>query len=66
MVLYALVTPVHASYCTLHLMLWIFLVVSHNCAFTIDPAEQEPEELQEQPPVEDTNHELEQGNPQCI
>jgi hypothetical protein len=43
-----------------------FLMLSHTCAFKIDPTEQEPEELQEQAPVEDTNPEPEQGMPQCI
>jgi hypothetical protein len=42
------------------------MIVSHTCAFVIDPTEQEPEELQEQAPVEDTNLEQEQGKPQFI
>jgi hypothetical protein len=42
------------------------LVVSHTCAFAIDHAEQDPEELQELAQAEDTNPEQEQGKPWCI
>jgi hypothetical protein len=35
----------------------IFMLVSHTCIFTIDPAEQELEELQEPAPTEETNPE---------
>jgi hypothetical protein len=38
-------------------MLCTFLALSHIYAFAIHPAKQEPEELQEQAPVEDTNPE---------
>jgi hypothetical protein len=34
--------------------------------FTIDHAEQEPEEPSEPAQIEDTNPEQEQGKPQCI
>jgi hypothetical protein len=39
------------------------ILVSHTCTFTLDPAEQEPEELPEPAPAEETNHEQEKGKP---
>jgi hypothetical protein len=47
-------------------MLYTFLALSHTYAFVIDPAEQEPDELQEQALVEDINPKPEQGKPWCI
>jgi hypothetical protein len=41
-------------------------LLSHTCIFVVDPTEQEPEELQEPAPVEDTNIKQEQGKPRCI
>jgi hypothetical protein len=53
--------------------LWLFALhalhymsLPHTCIFAVDPAEQEPEELQEPTPVEDTNPEQEQGKLWCI
>jgi hypothetical protein len=43
-----------------------FSILSHTCAFTLDPAEEEPEEPLEPAQVEDTNPEKEQGKPRCI
>jgi hypothetical protein len=40
----------------MHYALW---VVSHTCTFALDPAEQEPEELLELTPVEETKPEQE-------
>jgi hypothetical protein len=40
--------------------------LSHTCIFTVDPAEQEPEELQEPAPDEEANPEQEKGKPRCI
>jgi hypothetical protein len=42
------------------------LLVSHTCIVAIDPAEQQPEEPQEPAHAEQTNHEQDQGKPQCI
>jgi hypothetical protein len=41
-------------------------LVSHTCTFTLDPAEPEPEELQEPAHTEEANPEQEQGKPWCI
>jgi hypothetical protein len=46
-------------------MHYTLCLVSHNCTFALDPAVQEPEELQELA-VEGTNPKLEQGKPRCI
>jgi hypothetical protein len=46
-------------------MHYTFVSVSY-LHITIDPTEQEPEELQEPTQVEETNPEQEQGKPQCI
>jgi hypothetical protein len=43
-----------------------FMLVSHTCIFTIDPAELELDELQKPAPAEETNSEQEQGKPRCI
>jgi hypothetical protein len=40
--------------------------LSHTCTFALDPAEQEPDELQDPAPVKEANLEQEQGKPQCI
>jgi hypothetical protein len=45
-----------------HIALHLF-ILSHTYAFLIDPTEQEPEELQEQALVKDTNPNPEQGKP---
>jgi hypothetical protein len=47
----------------MHYTLW---VVPHACTFVLDPTEQEPEELSEPAPAEETNPEQEQGKPRCI
>jgi hypothetical protein len=53
----------HVALCTPCITL---LLVSHTCVFTIDPSEQELEELQEPAPAEKANLEQEQGKPRCI
>jgi hypothetical protein len=42
------------------------MLVSHTCTCAIDLVEQEPEELPEPAPAEETNPKQEQGKPQCI
>jgi hypothetical protein len=39
------------------------MLVSHTRTFTIDPTEQEPEELPELAPAEETNPKQEEGKP---
>jgi hypothetical protein len=39
------------------------MLLSQTCIFAVDPVEQEPEELLEPAPVDDTNTEPEQGMP---
>jgi hypothetical protein len=53
----------HIALCTPCIALYVVVSYSH---FLVDPAEQEPEELQEPAPVEDTNTEQEQGKFRCI
>jgi hypothetical protein len=55
-----------SQYCTLHPMHCMLCLESHACTFVLDPAEQEPEELQEPAPAKETNPEQEQGKPRCI
>jgi hypothetical protein len=43
-----------------------YLLLSHTGTFELDPAEQEPDELPEPAPTEETNLEQEQGKPWCI
>jgi hypothetical protein len=43
-----------------------YILVSHTCTFALDPAEQEPEELQDPAPTKETNPEQEQGKSRCI
>jgi hypothetical protein len=49
-----------------HIMFCTMMALSHTYAFAIDPAEQEPELLQEQAPAEETNLKPVQGKPRCI
>jgi hypothetical protein len=44
----------------------MFCLVSHTFTFALDPVEQEPEELPEPAPAEETNLEQVQVKPRCI
>jgi hypothetical protein len=53
--------------------LWLFALhvlyymsLSQTCIFAVDPAEQEPEELPELAPTEETNPKQEKAKPRCI
>jgi hypothetical protein len=50
----------HIALCTLCIA---FALVSHICAFMLDPVEQGPKEPPDPAQLEDTNQEQEQGKP---
>jgi hypothetical protein len=43
-----------------------YMLLSHTYTFVLDPAEQEPDELQELAPAEETKPKQEQGKLRCI
>jgi hypothetical protein len=47
-------------------MHYITLLLANSYAFTLDPAEQGPEEPSKPAQAEKTNPEQDQGKPQCI